>query len=659
MKEAPKVLTAGEVQKKYGIDLITAETITAALVQICRTGFNRAVRSAFSSVMKDIMDGAVGIQLVEDDGNTEMCAVCEGCTQFAFTTHPFTQLIIKEWGINNFNPGDVVFCNDPFRGAIHMPDIALFRAVFWEGKPVFVVTDAAHFTDIGGSVPGGFANGLQYSYEEGVRIPPTLLYAKDVPVRSSFNMMIENTRIPHYTLGDLRACYGALRIVEGLLLDLIKRYGLKAVQAGARYGMDHSERLMRLAISRVPDGVYEAEDYLDDDSVEPKPVKFKVTCTVKGDQMEIDWSGSQRQPLGNTCVGWKEASCCSLMMSKMMLEPASPANAGLARPIEIIIPVGSVMCGLPPTSTSNHVDVMGRAADTMVQALNKALPGQGMAADVGTASMILPAGLDTRPGKLNMPWGVMLGPGGGWGGTYKTDGLSWCILYGGNCRSAVVEHLEQEMPLLIWAFQEQADSAGAGKYRGGYGSYYMVEFLCPSILSNCTDRARFCPPGAAGGGSAGTAYGYFVEKVGNGPALTRDGITPTKYLKPLFGIFDSEKRFVAPGKGEFGLNAAKWSGKFGNLFMPEGTIVRISVPGGGGYGNPLDRDPAKVQREVWNEWMSIGFAERAYGVIIKPDTFELDNEATARKRQELREKQKLGEWQVPVAVYEPWPVEKL
>jgi N-methylhydantoinase B len=296
---AADFLTAREVEREYGIDLITAETIRAGLIEVTRHMFRTLKQSAFSNPVREMTDFGVCVHMVNDDFSTELVSVTEGCTHFAFTHPHMMNFMVDEWGIDNFGPGDTIVCNDPWRGSIHMPDVNLFRPVFWEGKPIFFLSDASHLVDIGGPVPGGFNTSATEVFAEGLRIPPMLITSNDKPVRSTINLILENTRTPQHNLGDLRALFGTMKVGEGRLVRLLERYGPEAVQAASRYLLDLSERRMRAAIAAVPDGSYEAEEWVDDDGLTEDPIRVAASATVRGSHMEIDFTGTDRQPLGS------------------------------------------------------------------------------------------------------------------------------------------------------------------------------------------------------------------------------------------------------------------------------------------------------------------------------------------------------------------------
>jgi len=649
------VMTAKEIKGKYGIGLAEAEIIKNTLIQSVRQMSWIHMRGAYSTIIRDMMDLAESIHWITEAG-TQQVATSEGCRQFGTCHNLMVNLLVKEWGLENMHPGDIIITNDAYRGGLHECDLNAFTPVFWEGKPVFIIGGGAHFLDMGGAVVGSLNLTAMTTYEEALRVPPMLLYAQGIPVRPTFNLLIENTRMPRYMLGDLRAISGALRVGEKRLQDIIKRWGLEAIRGGVEYTLDYCERLMRKAIREFPDGVYEAEDYLDDDGMElDKPVKLKCKVTIKGDRMEIDFSGSSRQPFSGLKTALIDGTR-PILGVKLILDPYNnEINAGSMRPIDVIIPPGSVICALPPASVGLHMDPGERAINVVDEALSKAAPDKGVACGVGTCGGWVAGGPDMRPGKDFAMFVFAQLPTTGSGGCAKGDGLSFGSPVIGNMRDCIVEFLEQECPIMLLSREAPIDQAGAGKYRGGFSSCLTPHFLSPGIFGAGGDRCRFAPPGEFGGGSGSPSFCYRLTEPF--PPTWR-GVTPVKYTKPMYGVFD-EKGRPDLENGIMGQGAEQPSGHFTNQPLEDGTTFRAYVPGGAGYGDPLERDVQAVRLDVWNEWYSISFAREAYGVIIDPETLKVDEKATQRKREELRKRRERGEWKVPVAMFRPWPLESL
>ena len=647
--------TGRDVQDQYGIDIATAETIRWGLIEATRHMSSALQRSSFSNTSREILDMAVGIHLVRPEG-TELVAVTEGCTHFAFTQQHMTNMVLDEWGMDNLGPGDVLFCNDSFRGSIHFSDVNLFRPYFWEGEPLFVFTDAAHVLDSGGGVAGGFYDLAQTYFEEGIRVPPMLILSGDRPVRSTINLLLENARTPMQNLGDLRALFGSLKIGDERLTRLIKRYGVDKVRAASEYALDLAERRMRMAIGEVPDGNYEAEEHMDDDGTGGDPVLIRARARVHGDRVEIDYSGSSRQSHGAHTTCWEELNRC-LIGPKMILDPNHPMNAGAMRPFHVTAPPGSVVMGLPPTSQSGHHEVATKATALMINLFGQMLPDQAFATDSATSGVNAVNGLDTRPGREGLPFGGITAAGGAWGGTPWNDGISFNLSPIYNLQDNIIELFERDNPVLIRGRNLMIDSAGVGEHRSGFANCMLLEVLDEQdtvFLTLMRDSGRFLRQGMRGGGAALPAYLFRVRRQDDRTIRTWNGVIPLTDLEPIVGLFD-DRGAPDPDNGAWSTPTDVKSHKLSGYPIHGGDVWYMVNPTGGGYGDPLERGADLVRLDVWNERITAPFAKAAYGVIVSDDGETVDADASAALREELRKQREAGEWHPPTACFRPWP----
>jgi N-methylhydantoinase B len=643
-------MKADAVEEEYGIDLITAETLRNGLIEATRQMYGTLLRSSFSNIIRDGMDFGVCVHVVNPDGTTELAAITEGCTQFAFTHQHMTNMVLDEYGIENLGPGDTLVCNDSYRGGIHHGDLNFFRVVFdEEGKPAFVVSDAAHVFDIGGPAPGGFNNSATTLYEEGLRIPPTLITAGDRPVRPTINLLLENTRSPAMMIGDVRALLGTLKAGEERLCGLMDRHGMAAIKSAARYALGLSERRMRQALSEADDGDFRDEITIDDDGLVPEPITVRVEVRIRGAEAEIDFSGTDPQAVGAITTGWEEASR-SIIGPKVILDPRHPMNAGAMRPFHVLLPPGSMVLALPPASQSNHTEMACKISRLMIRVLSRAFEPRAVADDSGTSGAIVFGGIDTRPGLEGTPFGGSLIFGEAWGGTQVSDGISFCLSPLFNCRSNVVEFTEISAPVLIWEYGIVMDGAGAGRHRGGFAPSYAVEALSEGFFTPLLDSAKFAPQGMDGGTHGGKTVGMLVEKDASGGVQSWNGILPSERLTPLFGSFDDQGR-PDPVDGEFGNGTRFQTAKPTAMPLRPGEVFRVHVAGAGGYGSPLDREVEKVLKDVLNERVSPQQAEAVYGVVVDLVSGEVDEKATEATRERLRG----GDTTAMIAHFGEWP----
>jgi N-methylhydantoinase B len=624
-------LTAREVDQRYGVDLTTAETIRSGLIETTRHMRDTLMRGAFSNVVREVLDFGVCVYLVDDDRSAEMVAITEGCNHFAFTLQHMANMVCDEWGIDNLGPGDTIVCNDSWRGSIHFPDVNMFRPVFVDGELVFLLSDASHLVDIGGPVPGGFNNTATTMYEEGLRIPPMLITSGNEPVRSTMNLIIENTRAPVHTLGDLRALFGTLRVGERRVLQMVETYGVEHVRSGCRYTLDLAERRMRKALAETPDGTYDSEILLDDDGKDKNvPLRLTAQARVSGTHVEIDFSGTDRQAEGSTTTCWEDVNRC-LIGPKQILDPHHPMNAGAMRPFHVLAPAGSLIMGLPPTSQSQHVELGTHIASLMVGLFGKMRPDRAVATDTASAGAFVFSGSDSRTGRVGRPFAGITIAGGAWGGTSSGDGISFNTspIYNVSCTN--VEYFERDTPMAIRGMSGVIDAAGPGTFRSGVPSYIAFEALYePAEMSTIMDSGRFPHLGLHGGGS------------GMGTILLEAPLSPGNRFEQWNGLVALDActriagRFDADGMpspdGDWCENTFADSLKISEFALLPGRVLLGLQGGGGGYGDPRRRDPDLVRRDVWNELISVERARELYCVAIDPQILKVDETETARLR---------------------------
>ncbi len=642
-------------RERYGLDVASAEVLAFALHQVSVQMQQALVRSAFSAVVRDIVDCASSISMRTDAGWETVAETAP--THHAVGSQHVCNFVMDEWGPENLRPGDVIFHNDPWRGAVHQSDVSVMRGVFIDGELMFMLETNSHLVDMGGPIPGGYPTGARTIYEESIKIPPSLLFAEDVPVRGLFNLILEDTRVASLNLGDLRALYGAVVVGDRLLQDLCEREGKDRVRVAGLYALDAAEANIRAAIARVPDGDYTAVDYMDDDGITASPIKVQATIKVRGDSIECDYSGSERQPAGNSVTGWVEASR-GFIAVKNLLDPHSLYNGGAMRAYASILPPGSAVLALPPSSVSDHATIGSRTWSVSLLALNQALPPEmAIATDNGQSMFLGVQGLDARPGKNMAPFGTFVLPGIGWGGTPDGDGIAFSSppMAGGVVRQSVYEHVEREAPVVFWDHSYIIDSGGIGKYRGGAGAFVTIEALTEVEITCVSDRIYKGGPGYGGGGHGMAAYVMAIRTGGGPPPPVWNGVTAVCDFEGVFGCYDADHR---PNAYEGSVtNGTRYDvSKFSGLMLQPGEALRVLSGGGGGWGDPLERDPELVLDDVLDEIVSPEAARSEYGVIfvVQDDgAVVVDPSATTKQRQRLAEER--PDSCPRVALFAPWP----
>jgi N-methylhydantoinase B len=433
--------------------------------------------------------------------------------------------------------------NDPFAGGTHLPDVTLVSGVFAERRrtrPLFYVANRAHHADIGGATPGsmGLATDI---YGEGIRIPPIRLVRKGVPDADTMRLLLANVRGNVERRGDFDAQIGSLKTGAARLLEIIERRGEGEATEYASQLISYSARLMRYTIASIPDGTYEAEDALDDDGVEDRPVPINVRITINGERALVDFAGSASQVVG--AINAVEAITVSAVsyVFRCLVGGEVPASAGLMEPIEVIAPRGTVVNANPPASVAGgNVETSQRIVDVLFRALAKALPDRIPAASQGTMNNLTIGGIDSRNGQEFSYYETVAG---GMGARPMLDGMSGVHTHMTNSLNTPAEALEYAYPLRVREYRLRKGSGGIGKQRGGDGVVREIETLVPARMSLLADRRKRQPYGLSGGADGAAGVNVIIR--------------------------DKRSQKIA-AKGSHELKA--------------GDRIRIETPGGGGWG---------------------------------------------------------------------------
>ncbi len=530
-------------------------------------------QSAFNQIISESGDRANGIfhpttgEVIAqgDTGLPVFIGVMQYAVQSALAAFP------------NLDDGDVVVMNDPYLGGTHLMDVKLIRPFYHDGERVAILANCGHWADIGGNTPGGFGARATHVIQEGVRIPPILLQRKGVLQTDILAILFANVRVPEERLGDLQAQIAALNVGEQRMSLLFNKYGADTVDRYTAELARRSERQMRAYIAEMPDGEYHFESYLDSDGIDPDPVKIAVTMTVNGDELTFDFSESS-PPVKGPMNGTRAGTFATVLIALKHVFPEVPINGGVFKPIRMVLPDTTFLnASYPRPVSGSSVEVSLRIFDVILGCMAQAVPERVPAAGFGTGANFTLSGLDPERGR---PYIMFRFSGGGYGGHVNGDGLT-----NGNCptsvaKTAALEVLEQLYPISFDYYRIREGSAGAGKYRGGYGTEYCFRILRGEAVSSCmAERGKFPPYGLAGGSDSTTTI---VE-------YTQGG----QVYRPLHITKDQDVP-LAPGDQ-----------------------AMIATPGGGGFGDPLRRDPTEVLADVRLEYETRETADRVYGVVIR------------------------------------------
>jgi N-methylhydantoinase B/oxoprolinase/acetone carboxylase alpha subunit len=564
------------------LDPVTLTVMNNSFVNICREMGVTMIRTALSPIFNEGLD--FSCVMFDREGN--MIGQAEFCPSQLAASLFIVRWTLDELGIDSFEPGDVVLHNDPYRGGCHIPEHSVIRPVFHDGELFGFVANVGHLAEIGGKAVGSFAADATEVFQEGLRIPPVKIVKRDKPDLDLWKLIMANHRTPRNTWGDINAQIASLRVAEKRVIELVDRHGRQQVERAARELMDYSERWMRAEIEAIPDGTYEFTDYMEDDGVIAEPVKLHVTVDVRGDRLIVDWTGSSRQTLGPINATYGVTAGATYNAIFHLTDQHIPKNTGAYRPIHIIAPPGSVVnVRYPGASVGGNTETHPKLADMVVGALAPALPGRVAAAEGGSPCSFLFGGTHPKTGEFYANYHL---EGCGWGGTPRADGNDAIIVINGNCRNTPVEIFETRYPLRVLEYSLIADSGGVGRFRGGLGTRRVMEVIegAEVTVSALLDRTKagFGAWPLNGGGKGGLAA-VLVKRAGDSEFRT---------FSEVFGT-------VSPSK-------------FTNIVLRAGDQVRIDSPGGGGYGDPAERDRARVEDDLFQGFITPETARNAYGL---------------------------------------------
>lgn len=567
-------------------DPIEFELFRNAIFSIADEMALTVFRTTYSGVLKDNMDYSTAF--ADADGRL----VAQGLTLPGHLGSIPTALasVMRHFG-DSMNEGDIYCLNDPFDGGMHLPDIFVFKPLYHQGKRMAFAATVCHHTDVGGRVAGSNASDSTEIYAEGLRIPPLKLYDRGVRNETLMAIIERNVRLPVRLFGDLRAQLAACHIAEAQFAELIARYGAGKVGFYMEEVIDYAERLTRAALAELPDGEWSFEDWIDDDGVDVgTPIRLLVTLRKQGGHMVVDWTGTNPQVKGaiNNTLSFTKAASYTAVRS--VLPAGIPNNEGVFRAIEVICPPGTVGNGVLPAACAARGLTGFRMTDCVFGALAMMLPDRVFAAGDGGNTGISIGGWDAE----RKPFIYVDFTCGAWGARPWADGLDGNSHMFANMASHSVEVTEAEQPIQLLAYEFVPDKAGAGKFRGGVPFRRDYRFLeAEGTLQVRSDRRVHRPFGLYGGSPG---------------APSENVLNPYTENRPL------------PSKL--------------TMTIRRGEVFRHVLAGGGGWGDPLERDPALVLRDVRNELLSVARAASDYGVVI--DAGAVDLAATERLRAELR-----------------------
>lgn len=585
------------VQKpSFSLDPVTFEVLRNAFVtivdqmaeQVCRTCYSFVIYNRdFSSALNDA------------EGNT----VAQGRQDIAAhvgTLHHTCKAVIEEFK-GDINPGDVFLVNDPYIGGTHFSDTRVIRPIFYKDELIAFSQSNGHWADMGGSVPGSFDVTAKDMFKEGIRVTPVRIWGRGEYRGDVARLVAKNTRDPVSIIGDMDAQTEATRVAEREILRLVEKYGKDTVLTAFAEVQDYVERVTRQRLSELPDGTWETVDYLDRDPAAAEgmiPIKLKMT--IKGDEVNFDFTGSHGVigSIYNCAFGGTYAGVVAGMKTFF---PDIPLNSGFYRAISVTVPEDTIVSARWPVAVSGFVMSFEKIMNSIFELFSGLMPERAMACAFNI-EYLQTGGYDTRtpdrPFFMFYDWLP-----GGWGGRNSKDGIgvtSSC--FGVGLMSQPIEGQERLCPIMVDEFEIVTDSAGPGKWRGGMGlnkASTMLQ-LDNTVISYFCDRERSVVWGLHGG-LPSTPHGLWITQNG-------------------------QKRFLGS--------------VFSNVPVSSSDKFARNAAGGGGFGDPLERDPWAVLEDVADEYVSIERACKDYGVVIRVINqnraeYEVDVNATNLERQRI------------------------
>jgi N-methylhydantoinase B len=560
------------------IDPFTVEIVKDSLVAIGDEMFVALQRTSMSTIIYEVLDFASGLT----DAVGQLITQGNGVTGFLSTLTFAVRHTLEKFGVDGLEPGDVVVTNDPYTGGgTHLSDVTLVVPIFYGGDLVAFSASKAHWTEVGGKDPGSWTTDATEIFQEGLQFPFVKLYEGGRPVQGLIDLIAANVRLPEMTLGDMYAQAASLRLGERRFQDLCCKYGLPVVLGSIEALLDHGERLTRLELEKLPHGVYEAEDAIDDDGIGNGPFPVRVRVTISAEEFVCDFTGTHPQVPGPVNCTYTGLDSGVRTLFKAITGPHIPVNEGCFRPLKVTCPPGTIFTAQRPAPVSTYWETMNYASDLVWKALAPAVAHRLPAGHFLSVCGVVVAGLHPDTGELFL---LVEPQAGGWGASAGKDGEQGLMCVAdGETYVIPVEIAETRYGIRVeeYALDTNADG-GAGRYRGGRGCIRTYRAVADEVFLTATfGRHRFIPWGSAGG------------RPGSRNEVRIHGAREEAVL-----------------------------GKCARYRLEKGQAVTLVTGSGGGWGDPLERPVDEVVEDVRDGYVSVEQAARDYGVVIDPESLE-------------------------------------
>ncbi len=565
-------------------DPISTEIIRNAFISIAQDMNAVLIRSAYTPVIYEGKDCVVA--LLDEKG--EVLGQSSGLPLFLGNLQVCVQETAKKYGWDYFKEGDIFFVNDSFFTGTHLNDITIFAPIFWNGNLAGFSASRAHWLDVGGKDPGGSMDSTNI-YQEGFRWPVTRLYENNEPRKEIIEFLRINGRFGYSLIGDMNAQIAAGKTGEKRFQGILDRFGIDLVRSARDEIFRQSEELEREAVRKIKNGTYHADGFLDDDGLGSDPVKINMKVIVEDEKITIDLDGSANQTQGPVNCGFAQTISACRVAFKLLINPKRPVDGGTFKTLDVTAPQGSIFKAEEPAACQWYFSSLGLLIDAFVKALSTSTKELSAAAHYGDSMVIFIGGVDPRN---NFPFLSVEPTCGGWGGFEGSDGADALINnVNGGFKDLPIEVFESKYPVSIFNYGFRENSGGLGKFRGGLGLYREYTINTDGFVSLWFER------------SVTPAWGLFGGK---------DGLPPNVNIK----IPNEEEKNLLKANG---------------LQIKKGAVLTTYTGGGGGFEEPLERDPEDILKDVKNRYVTIENAKDDYKVSITPD-LEIDRNATEKLR---------------------------
>ncbi|HEU12923.1 MAG TPA: hydantoinase B/oxoprolinase family protein [Euryarchaeota archaeon] len=570
------------------LDLFTLEIIKNGLVVANEEMFQAFARTAKSPVIYEVLDFAVGIT----DANGNLVAQAPGVPAFSGVLDFAAREVIEKWK-NELKPGDIIVSNVPYDSGTHLNDVTLALPVFSKGDMIAMVLNKGHWSEVGGMAFGSWNPNSTEIYQEGIMLPCVKLYSEGKPNKDVIDIIMENSRLPDYTLGDMEAQAASMKVASRRIIKLVEKYGVDNVKLAMEKLLEDGEKLSIFKLKSLPKGEFEAEDYIDAAIANTeKPVYVKARVKITDEEFIVDFTGSEKQvmspinsPFPATVSGVRETYMA-------ITDPHAYPNGGFFKPLKVKAEKGSVFYPVKPAPTSTDWEAIAFATELVWKALAPHIPEKLPAGHFLSIVATIVGGINDRTGE---PFAIVEPQPGGWGASSNSDGTSCLVACGdGETYIASSEVYEKNFPIMVERYMLNTETGvGAGKYRGGFGVIREYRILNSQALVTIQVGRHDYPPWGLKGGLPGPGNKVFIYKDGK-------------------------------NKGEIRRISA-------DVFR-KGDLISILTSGGGGYGNPLERDPKLVLEDYMNGLISVSDALNIYGVVIEDKNVNIEKTELIRRK---------------------------